>query len=71
MPSPGVHVLGDFAMGEGDHQSGAFIYSTGGLLGGIEVYGLESEAPRALPQTKDLRAFESTEGISPSPHRAE
>lgn len=57
-PSPGVNVLGDFTMGEGDSQSGAFIFSANGLLRGIEVYGLSSEAPRVLPQPEDLRAFE-------------
>jgi hypothetical protein len=56
-PPPGVDVLGDFMMGEGDHQSGAFIYSASGLLRGIDVYGLSNEAPRALPRPEDLRAF--------------
>jgi hypothetical protein len=59
---PGVDVLGDFLMGEGDHQSGAFIYSSGGLLSGIEVYGLVGDAPPALPQPEDLRDFESAGG---------
>ena len=68
-PLPGVYVLGDFVTGEGDHQSGAFIYSTSGLLSGIEVYGLANEAPRVLPRPEDLRAFESTEDICPSSHR--
>jgi hypothetical protein len=57
---PGAHVLGDFLMGEGDHQSGAFIYSSAGLLSGIEIYGLAGDAPRVLPQPEDLRAFEVT-----------
>jgi hypothetical protein len=55
---PDRHVLGDFLMGEGDHLSGAFIYSSAGLLGGIELYGLAGEAPRRLPAPGDLRAFE-------------
>jgi hypothetical protein len=58
--SPGVHALGDFVMGEGDEQSAAFIYSDGGLLSGIEVYGLAGDAPRVLPRPEDLRVFEST-----------
>jgi hypothetical protein len=56
--SPGVHALGDFVMGEGEQQSAAFIYSSGGLLSGIEVYGLGVEAPRVLPRPEDLRVFE-------------
>jgi hypothetical protein len=58
--SPGVQVLGDFVMGEEDHQSGAMIYSSGGLLRGIEVYGLAGDAPRVLPRPEDLRVFEPT-----------
>jgi hypothetical protein len=67
-PPPGVHVLGDFVTGEGDDLSGAFIYSKDGLLRGIEVYGLASEAPRVLPKPEDLRVFNSTERSSPPPH---
>ncbi len=52
---PGVHVLGDFLMGEGENQSGAFIYSNEGLLSGLEVYGLAGDAPRALPRPEELR----------------
>jgi hypothetical protein len=52
---PGVHVLGDFLMGEDENQSGAFIYSSEGLLSGIEVYGLAGDAPRALPRPEELR----------------
>ncbi len=55
---PGVHILGDFVMGEDDHPSGVFIYSSGGLLSGIEVYGLGDDAPRVLPYPENLRALE-------------
>jgi hypothetical protein len=51
----GVHILGDFLMGEGDHLSGVFIYSSVGLLSGIEFYGLASDAARQLPRPEDLR----------------
>ena len=70
-PPPGVHVLGDFVTGEGEHQSGAFIFSSNGLLSGIEVYGLANEAPHVLPRPEELSTFESTGTISPSPHRGE
>lgn len=52
---PGVHVLGDFLVGEGDNQSGAFIYSSEGLLSGLEVYGLAGDAPRTLPRPEELK----------------
>jgi hypothetical protein len=65
----GLHILGDFLMGEGEHLSGAFIYSKHGLLRGIEVYGLASDAPRAMPKPEDLRAIEWKEHNSPFPHR--
>ena len=54
---PGVHILGDFLVGHGDRLSGAFIYESGGLLSGLEVYGLAGDAPTALPSIEDLRPF--------------
>ena len=36
---PGVHILGDYLVAEGDRASGAFIFESGGLLSGLEVYG--------------------------------
>lgn len=56
---PGVHILGDFLVGEGDRVSGVFIYESGGLLSGLEVYGLAGDAPTVLPAVEDLRPFES------------
>ncbi len=56
---PGVHILGDYVMGQGNQLAGAFIYSSGGLLSGIEVYGFAEDAPRALPSTENLRTFEN------------
>ena len=55
---PGVHILGDFLIGVGDSQSGAFIFESGGLLSGLEVYGFAGEAPKVLPSIEDLRPFE-------------
>jgi hypothetical protein len=56
---PGVNILGDFLIFESDGQSGAFIYASGGLLSGIEVYGLSGDAPPLLPRVEDLHPFES------------
>jgi len=58
-PPPGVHVLGDFLLGDSDKLSGIFIFSGGGLLRGIEVYGLAGDAPRVMPGPEELRPFES------------
>ena len=63
---PGVDILGDFLTGEGEDLSGAFIYSSVGLLKGIEVYGLAGDAPHVLPQPEDLRAFKEGLEIMPS-----
>jgi len=57
---PGVHILGDFLMGSGDSTSGAFIFESGGLLSGLEVYGLAGEAPAVLPSFDELRSFAGT-----------
>ena len=58
-PPPGAHILGEFMIDRGDHPSGIFIFSSGGLLGGIEVYGLAGDAPSVLPRPESLSAFES------------
>jgi hypothetical protein len=58
-PPPGIDTLGNFVTREGDHQTGAFIYSSGGLLRGIEVYGLTGDAPHVLPRPEELRDLES------------
>lgn len=57
-PSPGVHVLGNFVFGSENDLSGAFIFESGGLLRGIEVYGLAGDAPKDLPAIEALRSFE-------------
>lgn len=53
---PGVHILGDFTLGEGDYAGGAFIYESGGLLSGLEVYSF-GDPVTTLPTPEDLRAF--------------
>jgi len=55
---PGVHILGDYLVGQSEHMSGAFIFESGGLLSGLEVYGLAGDAPAVLPSIEDLRPFE-------------
>ncbi len=53
-PEPGMVTLGDFLFGEPDNLAGIFIYECGGVLSGIEVYGLPGDAPRVLPQVEEL-----------------
>ena len=54
---PGVGILGDFVFGDEDNLAGIFIFQSGGVLSGVEVYGLASEAPNALPTPSLLRKF--------------
>jgi hypothetical protein len=54
---PGMHILADFLTGGEDSPSGVFIFESGGVLSGIEVYGLAGEAPRALPTMDELRPW--------------
>lgn len=53
---PGVHIIGDFLCGPIDAPAGAFIFESEGLLGGIEVYSMASDAPSVLP-VPPLRPF--------------
>jgi hypothetical protein len=52
---PGVHILSDYLFGGEDDLSGVFIFESGGLLSGLEVYGLAGDAPRFLPRFEALR----------------
>lgn len=56
--SPGVHILGDFLLGDEHNLAGAFIFECGGTLSGVEFYGLASDAPTVLPRPEDLRPAE-------------
>lgn len=56
---PGVHILGHYLTGKGESLSGAFIYESGGLLSGLEVYGFAGDAPKRLPTVEELRPFAS------------
>jgi hypothetical protein len=56
---PGVHILGDFLVGNDENLSGVFIFSSEGLLSGLEVYGLAGDASRFLPRPEELRPYEA------------
>lgn len=56
-PAPGVHILGDFVVGHDDEMYGIFIFSSEGLLRGIEVYSLAADPPRVLPRPDELRQW--------------
>jgi hypothetical protein len=56
---PGVHILTEFLVGSGEHLSGTFIFSSEGILSGVEVYGLAGEAPHVLPSPEELRPYQA------------
>lgn len=58
LPPPGVNILGDYLVGEGDEVSGAFIFESGGFLSGIEFYSLGGDALQVLPGIEELRPYE-------------
>jgi len=60
-PPPGVHILGDYLFGDSDTFAGVFIFESAGVLSGIEVYGLATEAPKVLPTPIDLRPFDASQ----------
>jgi hypothetical protein len=62
---PGVNILGDFMVGEGQESFGVFIFQSEGILSGVEVYGLGADAPPTLPEPQQLRPFEAA--ASPLP----
>lgn len=57
LPPPGVNILGDYVVGEGNEVSGAFIFESGGLLSGIEFYSLGGDALQVLPRIEELRPY--------------
>lgn len=57
LPPPGVNILGDYVVGEGDDVSGVFIFESDGLLSGIEFYSLGGDALQTLPKAEELRPF--------------
>lgn len=67
---PGARILGDFLFGPEDAPSGVFIFESGGLLSGLEVYGLAGDAPRALPNADALRPMPPPVKSGTPPHGA-
>jgi hypothetical protein len=57
-PSIGVHPIADFVFGSEATYAGIFVYEQGGTLSGVEVYGLEGDAPVMLPAPEMLRPFQ-------------
>ena len=55
---PGVHILGDFIYGDETNLAGVFVFESGGILSGLEVYGLAVDTPRVLPKLSNLRPLE-------------
>ena len=53
----GMHVVADFVFGSDDRPNGIFVFEKGGLLAGLEVYGLAADAPKSLPRSDVLRPF--------------
>ena len=55
---PGVHPIADFVFGDDETLSGIFVYESGGIMSGLEVYGLSGDAPKSLPRPEELRDFQ-------------
>lgn len=57
MPAPtgGLRILADFLYDGPEGTTGAFVFEQNGVLGGVEVYGLEGGAPAVLPEPSELR----------------
>lgn len=56
-PTAGLRIVADYLFGDGDTLQGAFVFERDGVLRGLEVYGLASEAPRRLPPPAALRPW--------------
>jgi hypothetical protein len=52
-----MKIVADFDFGPDDQPYGIFLFEKGGLLAGLEVYGLAGDAPKSLPQSEALRPF--------------
>ncbi|HEX7653542.1 MAG TPA: hypothetical protein VF607_08550 [Verrucomicrobiae bacterium] len=57
MPEPtgGINRIADFIFEEEGNLSGIFVFEQNGILGGLELYGLDSDAPKVLPTKEMLR----------------
>ena len=56
-PAGRFHIVADFLFGTEQDLSGIFIFEKGGVLAGLEVYGLAGDAPKTLPAIESLRPF--------------
>jgi hypothetical protein len=52
-----MSIVADFVFGPDDQPNGIFIFEKGGLLAGLEVWGLAGDAPKFLPRSEVLRPF--------------
>jgi hypothetical protein len=59
LPSIADFAVADFIFGSEQDLSGIFIFQKGGVLAGLEVYGLAGDAPKSLPLSDSLRPFEN------------
>ncbi len=53
-PPGAIRVLADFVFGDADSLSGIFVFESGGILKGLEVYGMAGDAPKFLPQPEEI-----------------
>ena len=58
-PHGGLHPVADFLFGKQSDLSGIFLYEQGGVLAGLEVYGLSGPAPKTFPTPDLLRLFDT------------
>ncbi len=58
-PSGPIHPLAEYVFGTEVTLSGVFVFEQGGVLAGVEVYGLAGDAPKALPTAESLRQFQA------------
>ena len=65
-PTGGINPLGSFSFGSNDDLSGIFIFEQSGVLAGLEVYGLDGDAPKVLPWPDALRPFPDTLNAAPT-----
>jgi len=56
-PCGGMNILADFIYGSNEQVAGIFVFEQGGVLSGLEVYGLAGDAHKTLPSTHSLRPF--------------
>ena len=59
----GMRIVADFVFGPDDQPNGIFLFEKGGLLAGLEVYGLAGDAPASLPHSDALRPFVTAKPI--------